>query len=138
MPVDNRVRKPQSPERRRRGATAAMEGFEQMSATDQLNELRLDGNNNEPRLVLDLDLSEAQALRAWLLETEVNGLSALDTPVVSNALTKLGRAVDTAQATINIRREFQQAGVNLAHWSDEQVLELGRRIAEAARPILNL
>jgi hypothetical protein len=38
--------------------------------------------------------------------------------------------------TINIRREFQQAGVNLAHWSDEQVLELGRRIAEAARPIL--
>jgi hypothetical protein len=86
-----------------------MEGFEQMSATDQLNELRLDGNNNEPRLVLDLDLSEAQALRAWLLETEVNGLSALDTPVV-----------------------------NLAHWSDEQVLELGRRIAEAARPILDL
>jgi hypothetical protein len=107
-----------------------------MSATDQLNDVRLDGNNSEPRLVLDLDLSEAQALRAWLLETEVNGLSALDTPVVSTALAKLGRAVDTAQATINIRREFQQAGVNLAHWSDEQVLELGRRIAEAARPIL--
>lgn len=120
-----------------RSLTAALEGFQQMSATDQLNEMRLDGNNNEPRLVLDLDLSEAQALRAWLLETEVNGLSALDTPVVSTALAKLGRAVDTAQATINIRREFQQAGVNLAHWSDEQVLELGRRIAEAARPILN-
>jgi hypothetical protein len=120
-----------------RSATAALEGFQQMSATDQLNEMRLDGNNNEPRLVLDLDLSEAQALRAWLLETEVNGLSALDTPVVSTALAKLGRAVDTAQATINIRREFQQAGVNLAHWSDEQVIELGRRIAEAARPILN-
>ena len=107
-----------------------------MSVTDQLNE-SLNGNNNEPRLVLDLDLIEAQALRAWLLETEVNGLSAQDTPVVSTALAKLGRAVDTAQATINIRREFQQAGVNLAHWSDEQVIELGRRIAEAARPILN-
>jgi hypothetical protein len=113
-----------------------MEGMHQMSAIDQLNESRADGNNNEPRLVLDLDLIEAQALRAWLLETEVNGLSALDTPVVSTALAKLGRAVDTAQATVNIRREFQQAGVNLAHWSDEQVLELGRRIAEAARPIL--
>jgi hypothetical protein len=37
---------------------------------------------------------------------------------------------------VNIRREFQQAGVNLAHWSDEQVLELGRRIAEAVRPVL--
>jgi hypothetical protein len=107
-----------------------------MSATDQLNDSRLDGNNNEPRLVLDLDLIEAQALRAWLLETEANGVSAMDTPVVTTVLAKLGWAVDTAQATVNIRREFQQAGVNLAHWSDEQVLELGRRIAEAARPIL--
>ena len=107
-----------------------------MSAIDQINETRLDGQSNEPRIVLELELSEAQALRAWLLETEVNGLSAVETPVVSNALNWLSRAVDTAQATINIRREFQQAGVNLAHWSDEQVLELGRRIAEAVRPIL--
>ena len=107
-----------------------------MSVTDQLNDSRVDGNNNEPRLVLDLDLVEAQALRAWLLETELNGTSAGDTPVVNSALAKLARAVDTAQATVNIRREFQQAGVNLAHWSDEQVLELGRRIAEAVRPIL--
>jgi hypothetical protein len=108
-----------------------------MSAIDQFNESRLDGQSNEPRLVLELDLSEAQALRAWLLETEVNGLSARETPVVSTALAWLGRAVDTAQATINIRHEFQQAGVNLAHWSDEQVLELGRRIAQAVQPILN-
>lgn len=107
-----------------------------MSATDQLNDSRVDGNNNEPRLVLDLDLIEAQALRAWLLETELNGASAADTPVVNAALAKLARAVDTAQATVNIRREFQTAGVNLAHWSDEQVLELGRRIAEAVRPVL--
>jgi hypothetical protein len=107
-----------------------------MSVTDQLNDSRVDGNNNEPRLVLDLDLVEAQALRAWLLETELNGTSAADTAVVNSALAKLARAVDTAQATVNIRREFQQAGVNLAHWSDEQVLELGRRIAEAVRPIL--
>jgi hypothetical protein len=116
--------------------TAAMEGPQEMSVTDQLNDSRVDGNNNEPRLVLDLDLTEAQALRAWLLETELNGISAPDTPVVNSALAKLARAVDTAQATVNIRREFHQAGVNLAHWSDEQVLELGRRIAEAVRPIL--
>jgi hypothetical protein len=109
-----------------------------MSAIDQFNESRLDGQGNEPRLILELDLSEAQALRAWVLETEVNGLSAQDTPVVSTALSWLSRAVDTAQATINIRREFHQAGVNLAHWSDEQVLELGRRIAQAVQPILNL
>jgi hypothetical protein len=114
-----------------------MEDNPQMSATDQYNESRVDGQGNEPRLILELDLSEAQALRAWLLETEVNGLSAQETPVVSTALAWLGRAVDTAQATINIRREFNQAGVNLAHWSDEQVLELGRRIAQAVQPILN-
>ena len=108
-----------------------------MSVTDQLNDSHLDGNNNEPRLVLDLDLTEAQALRAWLLETELNGVAASETPVVNSALAKLARAVDTAQATVNIRREFQPAGVNLAHWSDEQVLELGRRIAEAVRPILS-
>jgi hypothetical protein len=117
--------------------TAALEDPQKMSATDQLNDSHVDGNsNNEPRLVLDLDLIEAQALRAWLLETELNGTAATDTPVVSSALAKLARAVDTAQATVNIRREFQQAGVNLAHWSDEQVLELGRRIAEAVRPVL--
>ena len=108
-----------------------------MSVTDQLNDSHVEGNHNEPRLVLDLDLVEAQALRAWLLETELNGASAADTPVVNSALAKLAKAVDTAQATVNIRREFQQAGVNLAHWSDEQVLELGRRIAEAVRPILH-
>ena len=118
--------------------TAALEDPQKMSATDQLNDSRVDGNNNEPRLVLDLDLIEAQALRAWLLETELNGTAATDTPVVNSALAKLARAVDTAQATVNIRREFQQAGVNLAHWSDEQVLELGRRIAEAVRPVLNI
>ena len=71
-----------------------------MSVTDQLNESLNGHNNNEPRLVLDLDLTEAQALRAWLLETELNGLSAQDTPVVSTALAKLGRAVDTAQAML--------------------------------------
>ena len=77
-----------------------------MSVTDQLNDSRVDGNNNEPRLVLDLDLVEAQALRAWLLEIELNGSFVADTPVVNSALAKLARAVDTAQATVNIRCEF--------------------------------
>src|SRR5438105_7470079 len=79
-----------SSERRRRSFHRRYGGHPAMSVTDQLNESRLDGNNNEPRLVLDLDLIEAQALRAWLLETEVNGLSAQDTPVVNTALAKLG------------------------------------------------
>jgi hypothetical protein len=107
-----------------------------MSTTDQANDSRVDGNHYEPRVILDLDLQEAQALRAWLLETSVDGVTAIDTPVVNVAVAKLGRAADAAQATVNIRREFQQVGMNIAHWSDDQVLELGIRIAEAARPVI--
>jgi hypothetical protein len=105
-------------------------------STDQLNDPQVDGLNHEPRVLIDLGLHEAEALRAWLLRTSVDGVSALDTPVVNGALTKLGRASDTVQATVSVRREFDQAGINIAHWSDEQVLELGRRISEAIRPVL--
>jgi hypothetical protein len=107
-----------------------------MSTTDQTNDPRIEGSYYEARIVLDLDLQEAQVLRAWLLETSVDGVAAIDTPVVSAALAKLGRAADTGLATVNIRREFQQVGMNIAHWSDEQVIELGLRIAEAARPVI--
>jgi len=103
-------------------------------STTEMHDNWVEGGH-EPRVLLDLELQEAQALRQWLLETSVDGVSAIDTPVVNVALAKLARASDTAQATVNIRREFHQAGINIAHWSDEQVLELGRRIAEAARPI---
>jgi hypothetical protein len=37
-------------------------------------------------------------------------------------------------ATVNVRRELEQVGLEVAHLSDEQVRELGRRVSDAALP----
>jgi hypothetical protein len=104
-------------------------------STDQMTDHQVDGQS-EPKVILDLGLSEADALRGWLLRATVDGVSSVDTPVVSGALAKLGRSVDTVQASVNVRIEFEQVGLSIAHWSDEQVLELARRVSEAARPVI--
>jgi hypothetical protein len=85
-------------------------------------------------LTLDLALSEAEALRTWLLKPAQDGTTSLDDPLVSRALTKLGTAIDTVLATVNVRRELQRAGLAIDHLSDEQVCDLGRRVAQAATP----
>ena len=103
-------------------------------STDQMD--HVEGLGSEPRVTLELGLHEADALRGWMLRASVDGVSSVDTPVVSGALAKLGRAVDGVQASINVRLEFEQVGLNIAHWSDEQVLELARRVSEAARPVI--
>jgi hypothetical protein len=105
-------------------------------STEQMSEHHVEGNSYEPKVLLEMGLHEANTLRDWLLRASVDGVSSVDTPVVSAELAKLGRAVDTVQAVMNVRREFEQVGLNVSHWSDEQVLELGRRITEAARPVI--
>jgi hypothetical protein len=90
--------------------------------------------DHERELTLDLVLGEAEALRTWLLKPAQDGTTSLDDPLVSRALTKLGTAIDTVLATVNVRRELQQAGLAIDHLSDEQVCELGRRVAQAATP----
>jgi hypothetical protein len=90
--------------------------------------------DHEPTLTLDLALSEAEALRTWLLKPAQDGTTSLDDPLVSRALTKLGTAIDTVLATVNVRRELQQAGLAIDHLSDEQVCDLGRRVTQAATP----
>jgi hypothetical protein len=89
---------------------------------------------HERTLTLDLALSEAEALRTWLLKPAQDGTTSLDDPLVSHALAKLGTAIDTVLTTVNVRRELQQAGLAVEHLSDEQVCELGRRVAQAAIP----
>jgi hypothetical protein len=88
----------------------------------------------EPRLTLELGFKEAEALRVWLLKAERDGTTSLDEPLVSGALTKLGRALDSIRAAANVRHELEQAGLDITHLSDEQVRELGRRVSEAALP----
>lgn len=103
-------------------------------STDQITDLEVVAPVSEAPLALELSLQEAEALRTWLLKASADGTSSLDTPFVSDALAKLSRAVDTVQAAANVRRELQQAGLDVDHMSDEKVRELGRRISEAAVP----
>ena len=104
-----------------------------MSSTDQINN-PADATDPDARVTLDLGLDEAEALRTWLLKAAVNGTTSLDDPLVSAALNQLGRAVDVLHATANVRRELEQAGLDVAHLSDDQVRDLGRRVSEAALP----
>lgn len=112
-----------------------------MSATDLTTDQAVEQTSegvgdvdHEPALTLDLALSEAEALRTWLLKPAKDGTTSLDDPLVSRALAKLGTAIDTILATVNVRHELQQAGLAIEHLTDEQVRELGRRVAHAATP----
>ena len=105
-----------------------------MSTTDQMPDTGYDQFDSEPTLALELDLHEAEALRAWLLKATAEGVTSLDDPLVNSALAKLGRAVDSVHATVNVRRELEQAGLEVTHLSDDQVRDLGRRVSEAALP----
>ena|SRR5579863_1376381 len=104
-----------------------------MSTTDQMTD-QFHEFDAGTTLALELELTEAEALRAWLLKATAEGVTSLDDPFVNSALAKLGRAVDSVHATVNVRRELEQAGLEVAHLSDEQVRELGRRVSEAATP----
>lgn len=87
-------------------------------------------------IVLDLGLGEAEALRAWLLKPAGDGTTSLDDPLVSRVLARLGFEVDSARATANVRQELVQSGFAVDHLTDEQVRDLGRRIAEVASPAM--
>lgn len=105
-----------------------------MSTTEQIPDFELDPFDPDSRIQIDLGLHEAEALRTWLLKPAADGTTSLDDPLVNAALTKLGRAVDTVHATVNVRRELEQVGLNVSHLTDEQVRELGRRVSELALP----
>ena len=105
-----------------------------MSIAEQISDHTTADFDLEPQINLDLPLSEAEAVRTWLLKPAADGTTSLDDPILNGVLTKLGRAVDVLRATVNVRRELAQAGLDVAHLSDEQVRELGRRVSEAAHP----
>jgi hypothetical protein len=68
------------------------------------------------------------------LKPTKDGATSLEDPAVSRVLSNLARAVDSVQAAVNVRRELEQAGLNVAHLSDDQVRELGRKVSDAAQP----
>ena len=105
-----------------------------MSTTEQMKDLEVVEFDGETRLALSLSLDEAEALRMRLLKPAADGTTSLDDPLVNGILAKLGRAVDVVQSTMSVRRELEQAGLEVAHLSDDQVRELGRRVSEASVP----
>ena len=84
----------------------------------------------EPKIVLELELEDAESLHAWLLKATADGVASLDDPEVSATLANLGRALEDVHVVQNMRRELAEAGIEAAHLSDEQVRELGRRISQ--------
>ena len=105
-----------------------------MSVTDNVTDVDFGGMSESPTLIIEFGLHEAEAMRTWLLKPAADGTTSLDDPAVNGALARLGRAVDAALATANVRRELAEAGLDVAHLSDEQVRDLGRRVSEAALP----
>jgi hypothetical protein len=88
----------------------------------------------DPAIPLQLELAEAEALRAWLLKPAADGTTSLDDPLVSRVLSRLGVEVDSARSAVNVRRELEQAGFSVSHLSDEQLRDLGGRITQATAP----
>jgi hypothetical protein len=90
-----------------------------------------------PKIVLELELEDAESLHAWLLKATADGVPSLDDPEVSATLAKLGRSLEDVHVVQNMRRDLGEAGIDAAHLSDEQVRELGRRISQTVTRAAN-
>jgi hypothetical protein len=87
--------------------------------------------NGEHRINLELSLSEAQALKGWLLQAGSDGGSALDDEQLKPTLMQLDTALNYVEGVTTVRRELEAAGFHTTSMSDEDVAELGRRISDA-------
>ncbi len=80
---------------------------------------------------LDLTLAEAEAVKAWLLKPSADGSAAIDDEHAKSVMVKLGAQLDFVQGVQQVREELEFAGFPTENLSDDQVAELGRRIAES-------
>ena len=82
-------------------------------------------------LTLDLSVAEGEALKAWLLKPAADGSSAIDDANAKSVMVKLGSQLDYISGVALVREELEQAGFDTEPLSNEQVAELGRRIADS-------
>jgi hypothetical protein len=82
-------------------------------------------------VTLDLTLVEAEAVKSWLLKPSADGSAAIDDENAKSAMVKLGAQLDYIQGVQLVRDELEQAGFATDQLTDEQVADLGRRIAES-------
>jgi hypothetical protein len=81
-------------------------------------------------VTLELTLAEAESVKAWLLKPSADGSAAIDDEHAKSVMVKLGSQLDYIQGVARVREELEQAGFATDQLSDEQVAELGRRIAD--------
>jgi hypothetical protein len=83
---------------------------------------------------LALTLEEARGLMelasSTLLAASENGAEAPGGVGAKSAVTKLRESLEEIQKIAAVRAELEQAGFHTQHLSDDEVADLGRRIAE--------
>jgi hypothetical protein len=88
--------------------------------------------SEEHSITLELPLSQANALRTWLLKPASDGTNALEDNLVNATLKKLSAAIDQIEAVEDIRRELEEAGFSTDGMDDSALAELGRKIGAAS------
>ena len=86
--------------------------------------------SEEITLDLELTLDEAEALKAWLLKPAADGSAAIDDANAKSVMVQLGQKLDYISGVNQVRDELEEAGFDTDNLSDEQIAELGRRIAD--------
>jgi hypothetical protein len=86
--------------------------------------------SEETTLELELTLDEAEALKAWLLKPAADGSAAIDDANAKSVMVQLGQKLDYISGVNQVRDELEDAGFDTDGMSDEQIAELGRRIAD--------
>ena len=84
----------------------------------------------EITLELELTLDEAEAVKAWLLKPAADGSAAIDDANAKSVMVQLGQKLDYISGVNQVRDELEDAGFDTDGMSDEQIAELGRRIAD--------
>ena len=85
----------------------------------------------EHTVTLELTLAEAESVKSWLLKPAADGSAAIDDENAKSVMVKLGSVLDYIEGVARVRDELEQAGFPTENLSDEQVADLGRRIAES-------
>ena len=80
---------------------------------------------------IELTLAEAEAVKSWLLKPSADGSAAIEDEDAKSAMVKLGARLDYIQGVQQVRAELEQSGFPTENLSDDQVADLGRRIAES-------
>jgi hypothetical protein len=82
-------------------------------------------------VTLELTFAEAEAVKSWLLKPAADGSAAIEDENAKSVMVKLGAKLDFIEGVSTVREELEHAGFPTESLSDEQVADLGRRIAES-------